>query len=516
MKKFQPIPWTFSDIVNALNLKQECDVYPAVKTGENCRLVFSGVSTDSRSIKVDELFLALKGENFDGHDFIEKLADRGIKGFIAQAEFFDNFVNSIEQNRSAENNGDDQLSGNHDEKQNQKRVFKEGITLFKVDDTLKALGMLAKFQRIRSKVKLVAITGSNGKTSTRQMITEIFKTRFNTLATTGNFNNEIGVPLTLLKLSFEHQWAIVEMGMNHKGELSELSKMAAPDIAVITNTAKAHLEGLGSVLEVAEAKAEIFDFVGKGGTAIINSDDKRWKIIAEKAKKNPGIEKIILTGTSENAVIRAESIKHISRKTCFTLAAEDPYLAEAPYLKVNICMNTPAAFMVTNALAAAAAGFAAGLSGNEIKKGLESFAPVSGRMTILESSFGFHIIDDTYNANPNSVKGALETLAELSKEQISFAVLGDMLELGEKSAELHFKTGRKTALSGVSRLYVYGDMAEHIVSGAVEAGLSENRIMKGEKKEIVDSILGRKDQPAWILVKGSRGMKMEDVVAGLI
>ena len=522
MKKFNPIPWTFSDIINALNLREELDVYPGVKTGENCRPVFSGVSTDSRSIKDDELFLAVKGENFDGHDFIEKLADRGIKGFIAQAEFFDNFVEfiennrlaekkrSAEENRSAGKNKDDRSCKNHDEKQNKKSVFKEGITLFKVDDTLKALGMLAKFQRIRSKVKLVAITGSNGKTSTRQMTSEIFKTRFNTLTTTGNFNNEIGVPLTLLKLSYEHQWAIVEMGMNHKGELSWLSEMATPDIAVVTNTAKAHLEGLGTVLEVATAKAEIFDFVAKGGTAIINHDDKRWKIIEEKAKKNSGIEKIILTGTSENSVIRAESIKHISQKTCFTLAADNPYS------KVNICMNTPAAYMVINALAAAAAAFTAGLSGNEIKKGLESFTPVSGRMTIKESSKGFFIIDDTYNANPDSVKGALETLAELSREQISFVVLGDMLELGEKSAELHFKTGRQAALSGVSRLYVYGDMAEHIASGAVEAGLEANRIMKGGKKEIVDSILGRRDQPAWILVKGSRGMKMEDVVAGLI
>ena len=536
MKEFKPILWTFSDIVNALNLKEDFDVFPAVKTGEEGRYVFLGVSTDSRSIKNDELFLALKGENFNGHDFIEKLADQGIKGFVVEAEFFDDFVKSIE-----------------------KTIKKNGITLFKVDNTVKALGMLAKFQRIRSKVKLVAITGSNGKTSTRQMTAEIFKTRFNTLTTKGNFNNEIGVPLTLLKLSSEHQWAVVEMGMNHKGELSGLSAMVAPDIAIVTNTAKAHLEGLGTVLDVAEAKAEIFDFVVKGGTAIINCDDKRWKIIAEKAEKSSGLKKIILTGISENASIRAESIKHISQKTCFDLVAENfdspvnicvtdhgqfangkrlqgaadarrragerrstkvfqmPANAAGavPCERLHICLDTPADFMVANALAAAAAGLTAGLSGDEIKKGLEAFTPVSGRMTILKSSKGFHIIDDTYNANPSSVKGALETLAELSGEQSSFAVLGDMLELGENTAQLHFETGMQAAFSGVSRLYVYGNMAEHIASGAVEAGLEENRIMKGEKKEIVADILHRKNQPAWILVKGSRGMKMEEVVAGL-
>ena len=228
-----------------------------------------------------------------------------------------------------------------------------------------------------------------------------------------------------------------------------------------------------------------------------------------KIRKSSGIKKIILTGTSENAVIRAESIKHISQKTCFNLVAENSDL------QVNICINTPADFMVANALAAAAAGLTAGLSGDEIKKGLEAFTPVSGRMTILKSSKGFHLIDDTYNANPSSVKGALETLAELSCGQTNFAVLGDMLELGENTAQLHFETGRQAAFSGVSRLYVYGNMAEHLASGAVKAGLAENWIMKGEKKEIVDSILGRKDEPAWILVKGSRGMKMEEVVAGL-
>ncbi len=510
MKDFEPIPWSFFDIVKALNIRSDSDVYPFVKPEETCNCIFAGVSIDSRSIKKDEIFLALKGENFDGHDFISKLVEHGIKGFVVEADFFDHFVQIMEKNgnEKLEENKNKEKSRNKTQKQ--KRSLQGKVFLFKVDDTVKALGMLAKFQRIRSGVKLIAITGSNGKTSTRQMTTEIFRTRFNTLATMGNFNNEIGLPLTLLNLSKKYQWAIVEMGMNHRGELAGLSETAMPDIAIITNTAKAHLEGLGTVSEVAEAKAEIFSFVGKGGTAIINIDDRHWKILKKKAEENSGIDELIMTGTSDNAVIRAESIRLCKQKTCFTLVAENQKL------KFDICMNTPAAFMVANALIAAAAAFKAGLSSMEIKKGLETFSPVPGRMTIMKSSKDFYIIDDTYNANPDSMKGALETLAELAGDSRSFAVLGDMLELGDQSEELHFETGRKAALSGVSRLYLYGNMAEHFALGAIKAGFARTKIMTGSKKDIVHDILFKGRKPAWILVKGSRGMKMEEVVADLI
>ncbi len=512
MKEFAPIPWTFSDISEALNLTVDSDVYPCVKQGENLDCVFSGISTDSRNIKESELFIALKGEKFDGHDFIESLIDAGIKGFVVEKGFIEDFsVN---------------------------KFSRCGITIFQVDDTLKALGKLAKFQRLRSGVKLVAITGSNGKTSTRQMTAEIFRTGFNTLSTMGNFNNEIGVPLTLLQLSSDHQWAIVEMGMNHKGELEILSDIAMPDIAIVTNTAKAHLEGLGSVYDIAKAKAEIFSSVRKGGAAVINMDDKRWAIIADQAEKNRNISELIKIGTASEACIKAESIRLDGQKIRFSLVVKnrrdrelnsvrikhdsveygsaDTGMGKDNVLKIEICMNTPAPFMVANALLASGAALRAGLSLEEIKKGLEAFNPVSGRMSILESSKGFHIIDDTYNANPASVKGSLKVLSELSQGRQSFAVLGDMLELGEQSEMLHFQTGMEIAsCRGLSRLYLYGNKVEYIRNGAIEAGFGKDRIMRCEKREIVKDILDKGVKDLWVLVKGSRGMKMEEVVKGL-
>lgn len=486
MKEFKPIPWSLSDIASALDLEQD-SLYPAARAGKNLDLIFSGISTDSRSIKKDELFVALKGANFDGHGFIEKLVDKGIKGFVVEKKFACHLI-----------------------RQDKKNFLSKKVTLFKVDDTLCALGMLAKFQRIRSGVKIVAITGSNGKTSTRKMVTEIFRTRFNTLGTKKNFNNEIGVPLTLLGLSYDHEWAVVEMGMNHPGELAGLAEMAAPDIAIITNTAKAHLEGLGTVLNVAEEKASILFSVKKGGTAVLNMDDPRWEIFAEKAEKIENIEQVIYIGTSKNADVRAESIRLSREKICFTLVSENRDI------KLDICMNTPASFMVPNSLAAAAAAFQAGISPYEVKKGLESFVPVPGRMNIIKSSRGFHIIDDTYNANPASVKAALAALAALAAGKESLAVLGDMLELGDRSEQLHCEIGREAALSGVSRLYLYGNMADHVACGAVKAGFREDKIIRADKREIADNILDLSIAGAWILVKGSRGMKMEDVIAEII
>ncbi len=483
MKKFNSIPWSISDIAEALKIELSSGCLMCTAQ-ENFCLVFSGIATDSRLIKKDQLFVALKGENFDGHAFIKGLVNRGFKGFIVEK----NFINILTE-------------------KDKKDFFSERIILFKVDDTLKALGMLAKFQRIRSGAKIVAITGSNGKTSTRKMVTGIFKTSFNTLSTKKNFNNNIGVPLTLIGLSREHQWAIVEMGMNHKGELAELAEIAMPDIVIITNTAKAHLEGLGTLLNVAEAKAEILFFVKKGGTAVVNMDDPRWKIIYEKAETIENIAEVLLIGTSDHAGVRAESIKLCGEKTCFTLVVE--YYD----IKLDICMNTPAPFMVINGLAAAAAAFRAGISSDKVKKGLESFKPAPGRMNIMESSRGVHIIDDSYNANPASVKGALGTLAMLSGGKESFAVLGDMLELGDQSEELHFDIGKEAVLSGISRLYLYGNMAEYVASGAIKAGMSEDQIMVADKKEIADHILGLSITGVWILVKGSRGMEMEEVVA---
>ncbi|MFO7883555.1 MAG: UDP-N-acetylmuramoyl-L-alanyl-D-glutamate--2,6-diaminopimelate ligase [Desulfobacteraceae bacterium] len=472
-----PIPWTCEDIRKALEIGD-------IQGGKTNTPLFSDVSTDSRTMAKDGLFVAIKGEHFDGHRFIPSLADKGIKGFVAEKKYISNLS-------CQEKNKFDCL----------------GCRFFPVENTLAALGSLARFQRCRSKAKIVAITGSNGKTSTREMTGEIFKTRFNTLVTANNFNNEIGLPITLLKLSPAHEWAVVEMGMNHKGEIARLSAIAEPDIALVTNTAEAHLEGLGTRRDVAEAKAEIFGSVRKNGYAIINYDDPERETLAVKAKENKNIKSIFYFGRSEHAGFRAETERIFESKICFDLVCKDNE-------KIPISLNIPAGFMALNAVAAASCAFLADIPENLVQKGLAAFKPVPGRLNILRAA-GLNIINDTYNANPDSVKAALLTLKMISKDRPSLAALGDMLELGEKSQALHREIGQKAAQAGISRLYGYGPLAVHLIAGAIDAGMPTDRTMTGTREEIAEDILKNLSDNAWLLLKGSRGMKMEKILCEL-
>ncbi|MDA3787474.1 MAG: UDP-N-acetylmuramoyl-tripeptide--D-alanyl-D-alanine ligase, partial [Desulfobacula sp.] len=247
---------------------------------------FTGISTDSRAILETQIFIALKGENFDGHAFIKPLMEKGIKGFITTK----GFIKTLDENTK-------------------KTLFKKNLIIFETKDTLMALGQLAQYQRLRSNVKLLAITGSSGKTTTRKIIEEIFKTQFHTHATKGNLNNEIGLPLTLLELSSAHEWAIVEMGMNHPGEISRLSRIALPDIAMVINTAGVHLEGLGSVDNVAKAKAEIFDGIRENGTAILFADDPRRNTLEAKAREKKAIQNLLFFGSGPGSGIRSTKVK---------------------------------------------------------------------------------------------------------------------------------------------------------------------------------------------------------------
>ncbi|MBF0377400.1 MAG: UDP-N-acetylmuramoyl-L-alanyl-D-glutamate--2,6-diaminopimelate ligase [Desulfamplus sp.] len=575
----KPISWSVSDLLNALEISTCGSSKISECSSSFEEITFTSVSTDSRTITKDELFVALKGERFDGHTFIFDLINKGVRGFVVEKVFYESLTDEQkEMISSLENN-----------------IANHPICFFPVEDTLKALGMAARFQRVRSGVKVVAITGSSGKTTTRKMTASIFEQHFTTLSTQGNLNNEIGVPLTLLKLSKEHEWAVIEMGMNHPGEISRLSKIACPDIAIITNTTDAHLEGLGTVEDVARAKAEIVEGMNQGSTIIINRDDPRWQIIAEKADKCPNISNKIFFGLeeSENSDISAINISLKQDSTTFDLCKNFKINSQLKNSNIdnlinenigtdnrriksleiedskieNIKIMTPAPFMVKNAIAATAAAIAAKIPKQAIQEGLSNFEPASGRMQIIDFPLSLsnplqwlHIINDTYNANPGSVKAAIETLRSLSSQNIrlnkvgesisageSIAVLGDMLELGKKSPQLHFEIGQEAAKSGISRLYAHGDMALEIVRGAKEAikigktALLESNIFHGTKEEIISSLLQyikrlentlrnsnlqeieTKEQPnnkeiekgetnIWILIKGSRGMKMEIVV----
>ncbi|ACN14379.1 MurF [Desulforapulum autotrophicum HRM2] len=466
----RPIPWRVADIAKALGQGPTHTV---------TEIVFSGVSTDSRTIGVQDLFVALEGERFDGHTFIADLVKRGVRGFVV--------------------------------KKGQK-IPKDvpGCLFFSVDNTLTALGDLARFQRLRAGVRVVAITGSNGKTSTRKMTGEIFGRKFNTLTTRGNLNNEIGLPLTLLGLSLDHEWAVVEMGMNHGGEIHRLGSIALPDIGVITNTSHCHLEGLGTVEGVARAKAELLPHVRVHGSAVLNLDDPRFPIFSAAVRANTAIENIVCFSMDRLNMdcVGASAIADREEGMGFTLVSPSEGTRE-------VFLHTPARFMVSNALAAAGAALAAGISMDVIKQGLEAFEPEPGRMH-LEPGFNHTtIIDDTYNANPGSVGAALETLERVTQNGVGIAVLGDMLELGPGTEQFHREMGALAAASGISRLYAHGPMADHVIHGAVKAGFPGSAAMTGTRDEIAADLLAHTPENAWILVKGSRGMRLEKIVSQL-
>ena len=474
----EPVPFTVSDIETALLVKAHINT-------NSQNHIFLKVSTDSRNIEKNDLFLALKGDNFDGADFVTHLFNNGIKGFIVQKDFFKALP---------------------EKQQNTLKSIENRVSVFKVDDTLKALGLLAKFQRLRCKAKIIAITGSNGKTTTKEITSTILKGSFNTLTTRGNFNNQVGLPLTLLRLSYDHEWAIVEMGMNHPGEISRLADIARPDIGIITNTSKAHLEGLKNVDNVAHAKAEMFQHMENNSIAIINMDDPRFIILKSDAEKSLDPDQIVCFGTHGNADFKAESIKQSHDKTSFTIIQKN-------HGGIDVTINSPAPFMVTNALAACAAAVSAGVDTDDIKQGLSTFTPVKGRMNFLTIFDKINLIDDTYNANPDSVKHAIITLSLVSGKNRSIAVLGDMLELGKDAPSLHKEIGKLAVKNKISKIYTHGKLAARIVEGAIKAGFSEKNTMNGTREEIAEKIMKETDSStSWVLVKGSRGMEMEKVI----
>ena len=479
--RFSPIAWNRADLKAALGTS------PVVLCTLDADTAFAGISTDSRTIKTNEIFVALAGETFDGHDFLPDLVNKGIQAFVVRTGTYQTLGDRIWE-----------------------QAKKTGLLLFETPDTLAAFGKLGRFQRLRSGVKVLAITGSNGKTTTRKMAQKIFETSFDTLATQKNFNNEIGVPATLLSLSYAHQWAVVEMGMNQADEMKRLSAIACPDIAVVTNTSGAHLEGLKTADNVAVAKAQIFDHAQKNSTAIFFGDDPRAHILKTGAKNNPDITRILSFGSCETADVSATDIQVSENRTWFTATIKNR--------SARFHINSPARFMVNNALAALAAASAAGIAICDMQAGLAAFAPAAGRMDIRCLANGIKLIDDTYNANPASVTQALKTLSAQAaasgqgRKGRIIAILGDMLELGEASADLHYAVGKKAAQLGINRLYLYGPNSSHTSRGAADNGMARDRIFSGTKQEIADHALAHAGQNDWVLVKGSRGMAMETII----
>jgi UDP-N-acetylmuramoyl-tripeptide--D-alanyl-D-alanine ligase len=437
---------------------------------------FDGFSIDSRAIRQEQCFICLTGDVHDGHTFIPDIISQGVTGIILHREKADQAL--------------------------LKTLAEAGIACVAVQDTLTALGDLASFHRSRSNLSVVALTGSNGKTTTRTMITDVVNRRFKTLSPFGNFNNLVGVPLTLLRIHRSHEWAILELGMNCPGEIRRLGQICSPDIGLITNIGPAHLEGLGSLEGVMHAKGEILETLSPKGRLILNADDPMVMRLTKRAPCKP-----ILFGLSKNADIRATALENSAAAVSFRL--------HVPGGDMHVTLPVPGEFNVSNALAAAAVGYCLEIPLNEIKTALGSFIPVKGRMNILQTVHGPHLIDDTYNANPNSVKAALRTLAGLRKNQRGIAALGDMLELGRASTDLHTEIGRFAAASGLARLYLTGNFADAVEKGALDGGMAAADIFCGSKADILAALKKVIQPDDWVLIKGSRGMRMETLVQAL-
>lgn len=431
--------------------------------------VLRSVSTDTRKISTGDLFFALAGERFDAHSFLEQAAGAGAGGLVVSRRL----------------------------------DFPHGVPVVLVKDTLAALQSLAAFNRERCGVPVVGVTGSTGKTTTKDMISSVLSARLRTLKTEGNFNNEIGLPLTLLKLDGDCEAAVVEMAMRGPGEIDALGRVARPTGAVITNIGETHLELLGTVSNIAAAKGEILEHVPPGGFALLNAGSP---FIRREAGRCRG--KVIFFGIEQPADLTAENIRPEGGGSRFEVVLDGD--------RHQFFLPVPGRHNVSNALAAIGVGRELGLTTAEIAAGLAAVALTGMRLEIKEFE-GLKIINDAYNASPASTRAALQVLRETAGERRKVAVLGNMFELGARAEEGHREVGAAAAEIGVDYLVAVGDLAAGIAEGAAGAGLPGARIFHCPDNHgasaVLESLLQEGDV---VLVKGSRGMRMEEIVRHLL
>jgi UDP-N-acetylmuramoyl-tripeptide--D-alanyl-D-alanine ligase len=419
----------------------------------------SGVSTDTRSVAAGQLFVALRGERFDAHDFLDQAVATGAAALLASDE----------------------------------TRLPAGVSALVVDDTRIALGKLAHAWRNRFGLPVIAVTGSNGKTTTKEMIAAILKAHFGNavLATRGNLNNDIGLPLTLLGLSAGHRAAVIEMGMNHPGEIAYLTALGAPTVAVVNNAQRAHLEGMGDLDEVAREKGTIFDGLTAGGVAVINADDRYaplWRRMAgTHAVRSFGIEQ----AADVHAVVHQQGLETRLELT-------------APEGDAEIRIAVPGRHNARNAVAAAAACLAAGVPLASVVAGLENFSGIKGRLQKRRGIAGAIVLDDTYNANPDSVRAGIDVLATTIGHKV--LVLGDMGEIGEASGQYHDEIGGYAKSQGIDRLFAIGDASQQAVRNFGEGARHFCNIDK-----LIAAVNKELGPETTVLVKGSRFMKMERV-----
>jgi UDP-N-acetylmuramoyl-tripeptide--D-alanyl-D-alanine ligase len=431
----------------------------------------SGVSTDSRSVQPGELFVALRGERYDGHDFVAAVAAADVRCFLVAADW------------------------------PAVRELPTGTVAVVVADTLRALGDLAAWHRRRFDLPVAAVTGSNGKTTTKEMLAAILAETGPGLKTEGNLNNLIGLPLTVFRLSTADRWGVLEMGMSEFGEIDRLAEIGAPFVGVVTNAYPAHLETLGTVEGVARAKGELFLRLPAGGWAIYNADDP----LVSRLPVPDGVRR--LGFGLQGGEVQGVEIQPAGRNG-------QRYRLRLPTGEISVELQALGRHNVANAVAAAAAASALAVPPAAIGAGLARFLPFDRRFR-PEPVNGILLIDDSYNANPASMAAALLTLRDVRGDGRALAVLGDMLELGAEARKAHRDVGRLAATC-VDRLYLLGELAPEVAAGALEAGLEPEQVTIGtDHEELLARLLrGRRAGDA-VLVKGSRGMRMDRVAEGL-
>jgi len=427
-------------------------------------VAFDTVSTDTRSLASGALFVALKGPSFDGHEFVAAAIERGAVGALVE------------------------------------RHVTLPLPQVVVPDALQALSVFARAWRKQCAIPVVGITGSNGKTTTKEMIGAILSRQGPCLVTQGNLNNHIGVPLTLMRLNATHRTAVIEMGANHQGEIAALCAIAEPNVGIVTNAGEAHLEGFGGIDGVAKGKGEMFRALSVDGTAVINADDKYCSFW----RTNTQARRVLTFGLSPDADFTARNVQARS---------------DANGLRFDFDMTTPSGLQacslalagthnLRNALGAAAAAFAVGASLSDIATGLSAMKPVPGRLNLMPAVHGAFMLDDSYNANPSSLRAGIDTLLALPGEH--WLVLGDMLELGVDAEQLHASMGAYARTAGVDRMFAVGPRAKH-AAGAFGAGAEWFDSMD----ELIDRVRDLVQGNVTILIKGSRGARMERVTSAL-
>ncbi len=467
----------------------------------------TGVCSDTRRIEAGNLFVAISGERYDGHDFVPDAMRLGARASLVAADWYDGQADQADQadqriqsdqsdQAGQSDQADQRIQAGQADQSDQSDLETQGPALIVVPEVLPALQAFAGWHRRRFNLPVIAVTGSSGKTTTKDLIAAVLSERYRVFKTQGNLNSQLGVSEALFSLREDHGAAVLELGMNRAGELDRLSRMTRPTVGVITNVGPAHIEFFESIEGIARAKGEILDHLPEGGNAVLNADDP---LVMKQAGRSPA--RVVTFGRGAGADVRLSRTRTELSGSTFTLS-------DGASFRINLM----GAHQVMNAAAAVAVGRLSGIDDRGIARALKAVEPTPMRMAYRKAG-AVHLIDDTYNANPSSMKAALDALAVVDGRKL--VVLGDMLELGDLGREAHREIGKRAAVVA-DRIVTVGELARGISEAAVADGMPVSRVVSClSNDEAAAAVMAEIADCDVILVKGSRGMRMETIVASL-